>query len=283
MQKSTLSFRRLRAAAPALALLLGTAAFASAGSIQPIGDPQIIENPTWLGHKGHRQNTMIIYDSTNGPTGPGTATLLFTNNNPNASFGDDISYTPPGAGAHRYLTGVNVGFVVPAGVSVPDADMLVTFYDTEDPVAAGANPALLDPLGTARINVGAFSPDPSPRGFVTGMVDISALDIFLPDDMGGISVRFVAAGTDDILAGTTITPALSTGTVGPGSNSLVYFYLDGFNFSPLDGIYTGDERIGFGGLNVENNKLWLQIEGAIPEPGTLGLLPIAGLLLGRRR
>jgi hypothetical protein len=222
----------------------------------------------------------LVYDSTVGAGGSGSASVLFTTNNPNASMGDvfTVDATVPGGGIAR---AINFAFVVPANTAVPDVDAIVTFYGTHDGTAAGSAVALSDVLGSFRFNFGAYTPDPAHRGFLSGMQILpNAVD--LSGGQRGISIRFVAAGTNDILPGSTISPAFSTGTVGVGIGTLTFFYLDGFGTNTLDGIYVGGERIGFGGANAENNKLWLQIDN-VPAPGTAGLLLGFGVLALRRR
>jgi hypothetical protein len=236
-----------------------------------------------LGASVARANS--VYDSTFGAGGAGTAGLLFTTNNPNASFGDDLTLDPSLAVGDRVVRGVNFAFVVPANVTVPDSDAIVTFYDTEDGTAAGTTVALTNPLGAARVHIGAIASAATNRGFTTGFFDIqdqTAGGVAIPDGVGGVSIRFVATGTNDILPGTTITPGLSTGTVGVGSNVLTYIYLDGFAGAPLDGSYTGAERVGFGGANANNNKLWLQLDN-VPEPGSIGMLLVGVAALARAR
>jgi hypothetical protein len=219
-------------------------------------------------HNGGGPEATAIYDSTNGSGGSGSAGLVFSSNSPNASIGDDLTFAPLPGGTQ--IAGVNFAFVVPANTAVPNCDVIVTFYDTEDS-STTTGQALLSPIGSERINIGAFNPSGNVRGFSTGILDFSALNITFNDTGGGISIAFVAANTNTILTGTTITPAMSGGTISIGSNHDTYFYLDGFSGNPLDGTYTGPERVGFGGANTNNNKLWLQLTGnAVPEPMSIG-------------
>jgi hypothetical protein len=242
---------------------------------------QIVPSFTQL-HAGGGPEASTIYDSTIGPGGSGSAGLVFSTNSPNASVGDDLTFAPLPGGTQ--IAGVNFAFVVPANTAVPNCDAIVTFYDIEDD-ATTTGTALLNPLGSGRVFMGSFSPSTSVRGFSTGFTDFSAQHINFADTGGGISIAFVASGTNNILPGTTITPALSGGTIGTGSNHDTYFYLDGFNGNPLDGTYTGQERVSFGGANANNNKLWLQLTGnAVPEPAGFVVLSSSSLLaLGRRR
>jgi len=268
------------AACAAFALFLGLATVSNA---QLVGEQTINNSSITNLHLGGGigPEATLVYDS----TANATAGLVFTTNNPNASFGDD--FTPTAAFNPIKVTGVNFGFVVPANTAVPNCDAIVTFYDVENGAATATTPALTSPINpSVRINVGSFASNTAIQGFQSGMVDVSALGLQIPNNANGISIAFVAANTNTILTGTTITPGLSAGAVAPGSNFLTYFYLDGFGGAPLDGNYTGAERVGFGGANTNNNKLWLQIQGdPVPEPATIGLagLAVVGLISRRRR
>ncbi len=206
----------------------------------------------------------VIYDG----SGATNDFLLYTTNNPNGSFGDDLTLaTDHGDQVIRQVT---FGFVVPPNTAVPDCDALVTFYDVENGTAGGTTVALTTPVGAFRVHTGPFAADPNARGFFFDSIDITGVipaGISLGSDgSGGVSISFVNAGSNPptVITGVTICPALNAGPAGagggvvnPGSNHTNYFYLDGFAGAPEDLSFTGAERVGFGGAFATSNFFWL--------------------------
>lgn len=211
-----------------------------------------------------------IYDSTNAFA----QNLLFSAAAPNGSWGDDVTVDQTIPAGDRVIRQVSFGFVVPANITVPDCDAIVTFYTNEDDAAAGDTPALTVPLGAFRVHTGPFDPNAAARGFYYDSIDITGVipgGVAMPN-AGGVSVAFVLTGTTTLLTQPNISCACATApdgqggaTINPGSNHLAHFYRDGrqngagFDPTRFNAIYTGAERYGFGAPFTNNNSLWLRL------------------------
>ncbi|MEK6703909.1 MAG: PEP-CTERM sorting domain-containing protein [Planctomycetota bacterium] len=242
-------------------VLAGTASVAMADDhVGVSGSPQTVNGYTINGeyhtNGGVGARNVIAYDNRAGG--------LFTSGIRPAFVMDDVSFTPgPAAGGGQFLTGINFGFSVNGPASF---DAQIYFFDTLTGAASPVNTGL---FGAFSVGFGSVANG----SYQSGLIDITSLSIFAPDDNLGVVFRFVQAGTNTLA--TNVTSLFAGGGATVGSSQDVY-WRDADGNGQFD---SGDARFFNGAPNLAN--VYMQLE--VPAPASLALLGLGGIVAGRRR
>jgi hypothetical protein len=179
------------------------------------------------------------------------------------------------------ITGMNLAFWYridpfdpPPNPQPEDIDLVVTFWNDVNTAATGTTIVNTNSLGSFRRHIGLIQPG------ATGTVGFFSLPsaINVPDNTVGVQVNYVLTTTNTI---SDVYNRIATNLPTVGT-TVDKYWNDSIN---PGGVFQGQDNVNPnpGTPNIHEN-LYLRLNGTVPEPSSLALLPGAYLLaLSRRR